>query len=345
MADLFSNSISYNKNIIESKNKENAAFKPTPKKGKDGVYHAVVRFIPNPDDPENKSTLMKRTVCLEDPTTHTVKYVDIQGPQDILTTTYWNLRKNNNPILQQNAEKLSSKVVYTSLIQVLSCDEPDLVGKILPWQYGIKINEKIEEERNNEFVKRDPFDLLGGRPFVIAVKESNKYPNYDSCRFETMENPDQYAMQITDKSGAKHVVNQAFVQQLPNASEIVVNYIKTHMPDMSTYDIRPRTLEDEEYINKCLSIYTNPDATTAASMANLGFAPSNNGGAIPTATTSPLNPIAPSATKTASAAPIQPTPNTTSTVIEGLGDVFGGQSSTSHSGLNVNMEELTAGMF
>lgn len=343
MTDIFSSSITYNKNIVEATKKDLSSFKPNPKKGKDGVYHAVVRFIPNPDDPENKSTIAKRTVALEDPTQQgVIKYIDIQGTGDILSTTYWNLKKSSNPTLQANAKKLSSKLVYTSLVQVLSSDEPEMVGKILPWQYGMKVFDKIEEERNNEYVKRDPFDLLGGRPFIVNVKEVSGFPNYDSCKFETIENTDQYAMHITDKQGNTHVVNQAFVQQLPNASDIVINYIKSNMPDMSSYDVRPRTSEEEEFINKCLAIYTNPDATNAAAMANLGFAPSNNGGAIPTATSSPLNPIAPSQTLPPQSGDV--IFNSQST-IEGLSDVLGGGSSQPTGGLKVDLNELSSSMF
>ena len=78
-------------------------FKPSAKKGQNGTYQAIIKFLPNPDDPNNKTLLTKYTCWLTHPTTNTRKEIDCPssiGEQDPLQTTFFNLRNSSNPILK-----------------------------------------------------------------------------------------------------------------------------------------------------------------------------------------------------------------------------------------------------
>ena len=170
-------------------------FRPTSKKGQNGVYKAVVRFLPNPEDPNNKSVVSKNTVFLTNPLTQAKMEIDCPstvGQPDPLQTTFFALRNSANPILQENSKQFSRKQRYASLIQVLSCEsEPALVNKILVWRYGFKIHEKIQNEMNPPMGEpKNPFNMLTGRPFSVVVKEVSGYQNYDASGFFDLGLPD-----------------------------------------------------------------------------------------------------------------------------------------------------------
>ena len=137
---------------MEESQNSTAEFKTKKKKGQGGIYEAIIRFLPNPEDPANKSIVSKNTVYLENPLTHVKMEVDCPstiGQPDPIQDTFFALRQSDNPVLKNNSAKFSRRQRYASLIQVLSSkSEPNLVGKILVWRYGIKIHNKIYAEQN-----------------------------------------------------------------------------------------------------------------------------------------------------------------------------------------------------
>ena len=138
---------------IEVEQQAITEFKPAAKKGHGQIYEAVIRFLPNPEDPTNKSIVSKNTVFLKNPLTNSQMEIDAPstiGQPDPLQDTFFKLRNSDNPILKENSKNFSRRQRYASLIQVLDCkSEPALVGKILVWRYGIKIHEKEKQFHHN----------------------------------------------------------------------------------------------------------------------------------------------------------------------------------------------------
>ena len=249
-------------------------FRPNPKKGQNGVFEAVVRFLPNPKDPANKSIITKYYAYIEHPTTQVKKNIDCPstvGQPDPIQNTFFALRNAANPVLQENSKQFSRKQQSVSLIQVISCkSDPSLVNKILVWKYGVKILEKLNQEMNPPMGDgHNPFNLFTGRPFSVQVKEVSGFPNYDACQFFDL---------AIEQSGMRIVVNNA--QGQPQVAVVttatiateqgknaVFNYLKENAPDTDKYEYHPWTTEETEFVNECIRIYSNPQASIQAKAA------------------------------------------------------------------------------
>lgn len=249
-------------------------FRPNPKKGQNGVFEAVIRFLPNPKDPANKSIITKYCAYLTHPVSQVKMNIDCPstiGQQDPIQNTFFALRNSANPVLQENSKQFSRRQQCASLVQVISCkSDPSLVNKILVWKYGTKILEKIDAEMNPPMGSgRNPFNLFSGRPFSIQVKEVGGFPNYDTCQFFDL---------ATEQSGMRIITTNA--QGQPQVSVVttatiateqgkaaVFNYLKENAPDTDKYEYHHWTTEETEFVNECIRIYSNPQATIQAMSA------------------------------------------------------------------------------
>lgn len=256
-------------------------FKPNPKKGQNGVFEAVVRFLPNPKDPANKSIITKYYARIEHPTTQVARNIDCPstvGQPDPIQNTFFALRNAANPVLQENSKQFSRKQQSASLIQVISCkSDPSLVNKILVWKYGVKILDKLNSEMNPPMGEgHNPFNLFTGRPFSVNVKEVSGYPNYDACQFFDLP-IEQSGMRIS-VNNAQGQPQVAVVTTATIATEqgkaAVFNYLKENAPDTDKYEYHSWTTEETEFVNECIRIYSNPQASiqAKAAAANPGLA-------------------------------------------------------------------------
>ena len=256
-------------------------FRPNPKKGQNGVFEAVIRFLPNPKDPANKSIITKYYAYIEHPTTQVKKTIDCPstvGQPDPIQNTFFALRNAANPVLQENSKQFSRKQQSVSLIQVISCkSDPSLVNKILVWKYGVKILDKLNQEMNPPMGDgHNPFNLFTGRPFSVSVKEVSGFPNYDACNFFDLP-VEQSGMRIT-VNNAQGQPQLAVVTTATIATEqgkaAVFNYLKENAPDTDKYEYHPWTTEETEFVNECIRIYSNPQASiqAKAAAANPGVA-------------------------------------------------------------------------
>ena len=261
---------------VQAETKVSTEFKPSAQKGQGQVYEAVIRFIPNPADPSNKSIISKNTVFLENPLTHAKKEVDCPstvGQPDPLQDTFFALRNSPNPVLKENSKKFSRRQRYTSLIQVISCkSEPALVGKLLTWTYGIKIYEKITSEMNPPMgTPRNPFNMFIGRPFYVKCKLVSGFNNFDDSQFIDC-NVNEGALKIMIKNPQGQDVWQPITQEVvsanPTVKNMVLTYLQDNAPSMEPFEYHPWTPEVTEFVNTCIQIYTNPSATMAAATGN-----------------------------------------------------------------------------
>ena len=240
-------------------------FKPAAKKGQGQVYEAVIRFIPNPEDPANKSIVSKNTVFLKNPLTNAQMEVDAPstiGQPDPLQDTFFKLRNSDNPVLKENSKNFSRRQRYASLIQVLDCkSEPALVGKILVWRYGIKIHEKIYNEMNPPMgTPRNPFNMFNGRPLYVKCKLVSGFNNFDDSVFVDIDQ-NQGALKILIKNSKGQEIWQPITQEVvtakPKVKELVLNYLKENCPSLKPYEYQPWTQEVTDFVNTCIQIYSN----------------------------------------------------------------------------------------
>lgn len=269
---------------IEQEQQVITEFKPAAKKGQGQVYEAIIRFIPNPEDPSNKSIVAKNTVFLKNPLTNAQMEVDAPstiGQPDPLQDTFFALRNSDNPILKENSKNFSRRQRYASLVQIITCKpEPSLEGKILVWRYGMKIHEKIYNEMNPTFgTPRNPFNMFQGRPFYVKVKMVSGFNNFDDSQFIDMPNPADSALriQIKNKKGEEgwQPITQQVVADNPSVKEIIFNYLKEHCPSLTPYEYQPWSDEIRNFVDTCIKIYSNPQMSMQAATGQIAQHQSN----------------------------------------------------------------------
>jgi hypothetical protein len=166
-------------------------------KDKKRGWRSVVRFLPNLTKDGKVGQLAIEKI------TH---YVDIKNPKELsgwfdspknfnekcaLTDLYYTMQNSKNAILIEKSKQLKYSKKYYSYVLVLEDEQqPENVGKIMIFQYGKTIKDKIQAERNGEIsgVPCNVFDLSAGKDFVLVVKEiqtgDETYPDYKMSMFK-----------------------------------------------------------------------------------------------------------------------------------------------------------------
>lgn len=199
--DLFSGNLDSKMEFLNEKKAINAdgiyRIDLTKCKDKKKGYKSVVRFLPNltKDGKVGQAAIEKIT-----------HYVDIKNSKELsgwfdsaknfnekcaLTDLYYNMINSKNAILQEKAKCLKySKKYYSYVLVIEDEQQPELVGKIMIFQYGKTIKDKILAEKNGEIsgVSCNVFDLSAGKDFVLLVKEiqtgDENFPDYKSSMFK-----------------------------------------------------------------------------------------------------------------------------------------------------------------
>jgi len=261
-------------------NKVSDEFHPSPKNSKNGVYEAVVRFLPNPDDPANKSVLRKNVAFLTNPITNESKLVDCPstvGKPDPIVNTFFTLRKSNSAVKQEQSKMFSRRQRYASLVQVLKCTtNPDLENRILIWNYGIKIYQKLQNEMAPAIGDpRNPFDVLNGRAFLVKVKEVGGFSNYDDCQFVDVDKSVS-AFRIETSKGFIPVTQELIASE--KGRNAIVTYLKEHMPDTTPYEYHEWDEQTEQFVSQVIKMYIDPNYVPSSATS----APAQGPAATPT---------------------------------------------------------------
>ena len=166
-------------------------------KDKKKGWRSVVRLLPN---------LTKQGKVGESAIEKITHYVDIKNPRELsgwfdspknfnekcaLTDLYYTMQNSKNAILIEKSKQLKYSKKYYSYVLVLEDEQqPENVGKIMIFQYGKTIKDKIMAEKNGEIsgVPCNVFDLAAGKDFVLVVKEiqtgDETYPDYKMSMFK-----------------------------------------------------------------------------------------------------------------------------------------------------------------
>lgn len=226
----------------------NTMYKPTADDGKDGTYKALVRFVPNVENPRN-SLIKKYVNWLTGPDGES-KLVD--SPSSIgescpVADAFWKLRKSESAVDRKASDKLKRREQYVSLVKIIKDPQhPELEGTYKIFKFGYKIKEKIDAELKPNF--GDPtqvFDLFEGKNFELVITRQNDYNNYDTSKF----------------SSSKSSIVLGTAGKTAERVEEDMAAIKTELegaPSLTSFEYRAWDEPTREFVNSVIKMYLNP---------------------------------------------------------------------------------------
>jgi len=249
---------------------ESTMYRVSPKGGKNGVYSALIRFVPWHKDPKN-SMLTKWEAWLENPLTKKGMNVDCPssiGKPSELKDLYWKMKNSGNPELEKKASLFSRKPKYYALVQILKDENnPELEGKIKVWKFGQKIYDKIQAELKPEFGSPHvPFDPFTGRAFHIKCKQVGEWPNYDESKFLEQHAP--------------IIINGEFASK--ENPQALLNFLQEASPDLDQFKAKEWSHEQENHFREMVKVVVPSMASSVESLSkqeSIGdFVPSTSEG-------------------------------------------------------------------
>jgi hypothetical protein len=282
MNDLFSMDLDSGMGFLDKKDSKtnDGILRLDPKKAKDGKkgLRVVLRFLPNfTREGKLGQAAIEKFV-------HFVKlqnHPELNGYYDSmknfnekceLTNTFWELKNSKSVIDQEKAQLISRTTKYYSYVQIIEHEsEPELVGKIMIFPFGIKIKNKINEERTGEITgtPNNVYDLVNGKDFVCIVKEIGGFPNYDASQFKPTPSP----IQIPSKDGSLREVptvdNDGRKVVDPKVQERVREYLLSREVNLEDYSAIRWDEETHSKVLKIVSILKdNPIISANSSIAS-----------------------------------------------------------------------------
>lgn len=229
----------------------NEIYKPTADDGKDGTYKALIRFVPNPENPRN-SLIQKYVHWLTD-SNGDGKLVDSPscvGDKCPIADVFWKLRNSDSAVDRKASEKLKRRQQYYSLIKIIKDPQnSELEGKYMIFKFGYKIKEKIDTELKPDFGEpTQVFDLFEGKNFELIINRQGDYNNYDKSKFSSSRS----AVLISGEPAER--------------TKEVMALIKTELdeaPSLKSYEYKAWDNDTREFVNNVLKMYLNPGDSIA----------------------------------------------------------------------------------
>jgi hypothetical protein len=279
MADLFNLNAEETLNVFEAKKRaEDGLFRPDVKDGDpERGYIAKFRFLPNftKDETVGESAIEKLTHYIKieghDEVNGALDCAKNHDPKCPICDLYWKLRNSKSVVDNAKAETINRNVQYYSYIYVIEDEfNPENVGKIMIWQYGKKIADKIKEEKMGMYgPKCNVFDLAEGKDFLMVLKKVGDWNNYDSSKFL-----EQGPLTLISKDGKK----KAMPTEESNGRQVIAEKVRDKVKDFllkRDHDIEnfaPKAWGDEEVerANRIVQILSgvNGDASVAQGRVN-----------------------------------------------------------------------------
>lgn len=261
-------------------------YKPSIKdeKCKDMNYRALIRFIPFYHEGKWRTTVARWECFLKDVNGDNGIFVvspKTNGQKCPMRSLSYKLYSSESAIDKANSKKISVYQQYYALIEVVKdIQHPEYDGKIFIYQFGQKINDKIEAAmKSTEFTDGfNPFDLYSGRLFEINLtKDASKkmdndkaVTNYDACRF-------------TEKSAPIHFPVGENVMTLladdRDTQKAFFNWLEKDAPKIKDYFWKEWDAETTAKVNANLATFTSgyvaPRNSAAAAVEAVNAATDN----------------------------------------------------------------------
>lgn len=227
-------------------------YKPTADDGKDGTYKALIRFVPNPENPRN--SLIQKYVHWLTNSSGDGKLVDSPssiGEKCPIADVFWKLRKSDSAVDRKASEKLKRRQQYYSLIKIIKDPQnPELEGKYMVFKFGYKIKEKIDAELKPDFGEpTQVFDLFEGKNFELIITRQGEYNNYDKSKFSASKS----AIVIGETPAERSKESMTAIKEELDAA-----------PSLASYDYKAWDEDTRAFVNDVLRMYLNPGDSIAA---------------------------------------------------------------------------------
>jgi hypothetical protein len=230
----------------------NEVYKPTADDGKDGTYKALIRFVPNPENPRN--SLIQKYVHWLTNSSGDGKLVDSPssiGEKCPIADVFWKLRKSDSAVDRKSSEKLKRRQQYYSLIKIVKDPQnPELEGTYKVFKFGYKIKEKIDAELKPDFGEpTQVFDLFEGKNFELIITRQGEYNNYDKSKFSASTS----AILMGENPAQRNKETMTAIKAELESAPSLVNY------DYKAWDEDTRS-----FVNDVLRMYLNPGDSISA---------------------------------------------------------------------------------
>ncbi len=235
-------------------------YNPDPKEAKDGVYRAVLRFMPNLANV--KQSIVKKSVHWLSEGDRSGFYADCPssiGEKSIVSDAYWKLKKSSSAYEQKQAESIGYKEYYFSYVYVVKdFQKPELNGTVQVLRYPKTVRKLIEAQLNPDpiaieqgAVSTNVFHLFEGKDFYLAVGTKSNFKNYDNCKFADKRQP------IT--------VNGQQMQQNEECKKAISALYAPDLPALDTFGYKPWSEELQSRVYAFLSSITGSKVSAAVS--------------------------------------------------------------------------------
>lgn len=244
--DIFNLSVGDIDSYQKSESKGSDLYKPTADQGKDGVYTSLVRFVPNPKNPQ-KSIIRKFVYWLED-SEGKGSYYDSPstvGEKCPVQDLFFKLRNSDSAVDKKMAEKLKRREIYYSLIQIIKDPQnPEMEGSVKVFKYGYQIKQKIDEELNPQFDEPcQVFDLFEGKNFELKVTKSAGYNSFTASKFQGKR--------------TAIAIKGAFMENSKEDRTTIMEYLKD-VPELDSFDFKPWDDSTRSNVERMLDNYRSP---------------------------------------------------------------------------------------
>ena len=169
----------------ESESKQDLYFSPLPVDGK--PYIAKVRFLPYIYGEQKAIAPSIKYFCKYDPTDSKFNgYCPSSvGKPSILRDAWYMLNSSKNVLEKELTNNLKNGKRFVSAVYVIEDkNNPDNNNKILFWDYGKQVHDKIVALLEPDFGDEvNVFDLLSGYEMGVKVEKKGENNNYDNCSF------------------------------------------------------------------------------------------------------------------------------------------------------------------
>lgn len=276
--DLFSVDLNTKMDFLEDKKSVNSdgMYRVDLNKVKDKKrgYRSVIRFLPN---------LTKEMTFGQSAIEKISHYVNIKNVKELsgffdspknfnedcaLSSLYYTMSKSGNAIQVEKAKCLQYSRKYYSYVLIMEDEQqPELVGKIMIFQYGKIIQDKIIQEKTGEIsgVECNVFDWIDGKDFVLIAKEIQTgeitYPDYKNAMFRQ----ESSSLPIYNKEKAvfgnvplsEVEVDGKMVKKInPKFHQIVKDFLLDRDHDLTDYAPKKLTPEQNGKINEITAFLT-----------------------------------------------------------------------------------------
>jgi hypothetical protein len=221
-------------------------YKPSADQGKDGTYKALIRFVPNPENPRN--SLVKKYVHWLTEANGDGKMVDSPstiGEKCPIADVFFKLRKSDSAVDRKMSEKLKRREQYFALVKIIKDPQnQDFEGTYKIFKFGYKIKEKIDAELKPNFGEpTQVFDLFAGKNFELVITRQGEFNNYDTSKFSS-------AVTAIDMGGTQ-------AQRTPEGMAAIKAELEG-APSLSPFEYKAWDDETRDFVNSILRNYLNP---------------------------------------------------------------------------------------